>query len=194
MIGRLRGVLALKSVEGVLIDVGGVGYDLLVPTTTLDRLPPEGTPCALHVHTHVREDQITLFGFHDPAERALFRQLLTVSGIGPRLALACLGMPVEDLVRAIRDDDLRRLSALPGIGKRTAQRIVLELRDKLPILAGAQGVAPGRGGALGDVDSALRNLGYRPKDVDAVVARLAETGDAGFEELLRQALQQLNAG
>ncbi len=195
MIGRLRGTLASKSVDGVVIDVGGVGYDVLVPLTVLDRLPPEGGDCALMIHTHVREDQITLFGFQEAGERAIFRQLLGISGIGPRLALACLSLPGEELVRAIRDEDTKRLATLPGIGKRMAQRIVLELKDKLPALVGAIGAPPAAPKArpLEDLDSALRNLGYRPKDVETLVAQLADDAETlGFEDLLRKALQKLN--
>jgi Holliday junction DNA helicase RuvA len=194
MIGRLRGTLAHKGVEGLVVDVGGVGYDVLVPLSVLDRLPPEGRECHLAIHTHVREDQITLFGFSNVDERSLFRLLIGVSGIGPRLALACLGLPGEELARAIRSEDLKRLSSLPGIGKRTAQRLVLELKDKLPPVFGGATPAPApRAHALDDLESALRNLGYRPKDVEALVARLApEAPGLAFEELLRRALSALN--
>lgn len=196
MIGRLRGVLAHKSVEGVIVDVGGVGYDVLCPLTVLDRLPPEGEECALTIHTHVREDQITLYGFTRPEERAVFRLLLQVSGIGPRLALACLGgLTGEALVQAIRAEDTKRLSSIPGVGKRTAQRIVLELKEKVPALGAVEAApAAARSTHLDDLESALRNLGYRPKAVEQILGQLAgEAEGLDFEELLRRALQRLNA-
>jgi Holliday junction DNA helicase RuvA subunit/crossover junction endodeoxyribonuclease RuvC len=148
MIGRLSGTLVQKQVEAVVIDVGGVGYEVLCPLTVLERLPPEGATCVLSIHTHVREDQISLFGFSTPDERALFRQLIAVTGIGPKLAVACLsGLKAEAFARAVVDNDLKKLSGIPGVGKRTAERLVLELKDKLArtTLGGAAVPAPAHG-------------------------------------------------
>lgn len=193
MIGRLRGTVARKSVESVLIDVGGVGYEVLCPLTVLDRLPPEGSPATLAIHTHVREDQLTLFGFVDEDERGLFRLLTSVTGIGPRMALACLsGMNAEALTQALVDQDIKRLSTIPGVGKRTAERLSLELRDKVRFARPSTRPTPAAT-HLDDLDSALRNLGYKPKDVEVLIAGLREeAGELGFEALLREALRRLN--
>ncbi len=195
MIGRLRGTLAHKGVEGVLIDVGGVGYEVQCPLTTLDRLPPEGQACTLTIHTHVREDVLTLFGFGDAAERALFRSLTGVSGVGPKLALACLsGMDGPTLTNALAEGDVKRLSTIPGIGKRTAERLVLELKEKVGRSGMPGRPAPTAGGAvLADLESALCNLGYKPKDVEKLIAGLAaDAAGQSFEALLREALRRLN--
>ncbi|MCB9523330.1 MAG: Holliday junction branch migration protein RuvA [Myxococcales bacterium] len=196
MIGLLRGELAVKSPTAVVLDVGGVGYEVVCPLTVLDNLPPTGGRCTLVIHTHVREDQITLFGFATQDERALFRQLVAVSGIGPRLAVACLsGMTAEALIRALVDGDVKRLSSVPGIGKRTAERMVLELQEKVHPPAGSRAAAglPAPSPALDDLDSALRNLGYRAKDVESLIDGLrAEAPAMTFEQLLREALKRLN--
>jgi holliday junction DNA helicase RuvA len=193
MIGHLRGRLAHKSVDGIVVDVGGVGYEIFCPLTVLDRLPPEGQECVLSIHTHAREDQLALFGFIDRDERALFRMLTSVTGIGPKLGLTCLsGLSAGDLSTAIADADVKKLSSIPGIGKRTAERLILELKDKVGRVA-----TPGRprtGNAhLEDLDSALRNLGYRAKEVESLTAGLAkDAAGMDFEALLRLALQRLN--
>ena len=194
MIGRLTGTLAEKTVEAVLIDVGGVGYEVHCPLTVLERMPPSGATAALFVHTHVREDQIALFGFNSSEERALFRMLIAVTGVGPKLATVCLGgLPAETLARAIIDNDLKRLSSIPGIGKRTAERLVLELRDKLAKSGGVMTPrTPSTSGHLEDLQSALVNLGYRSNDVGLIIAALQkESPTASFEELLRLALKRL---
>lgn len=190
MIGRLEGKVLDKSAEGVLLGVGGVGYEVQCPLTVIDRLPRKGADCALSIHTHVREDQITLFGFATAAERRLFRQLIGVSGIGPRLGLACLsGLDAEALVNAIASADVKGLSRIPGIGKRTAERIVLELKDKVGGLPGRPAQA---GGLLADLESALGNLGYSARDVEKLVASLGEeAAQMDFESLLREALKRL---
>lgn len=196
MIGLLRGELAIKSPTAIVLDVGGVGYEVVCPLTVLDGLPPTGGLCTLVIHTHVREDQITLFGFATQDERTLFRQLVGVSGIGPRLAVACLsGLTAGDLTRALVNGDIKRLSSVPGIGKRTAERMVLELQEKVQPLAGAPKAAgaPAPSPALDDLDSALRNLGYRAKDVEKLIEGLrAEAAAMTFEQLLREALKRLN--
>lgn len=194
MIAHLRGRVLSKSPERVVLDVGGVGYELHVPVSTfyeLDRLE-EGAVAALHVHTHLREDAISLFGFWTETERQLFERLIAVSGIGPRLARVVLsGMAPADLVQAIAAGDLVRLSSIPGVGKKTAERMVLELRDKVRELAVPAAVAAGPGDE--DLVSALVNLGYRrPQAERAVVeARRAEP-EADFSDLLRASLKRLS--
>ncbi|MFN3201841.1 MAG: Holliday junction branch migration protein RuvA [Bradymonadia bacterium] len=195
MIGRIRGQLALKNVETIIVEAAGVGYEIHCPLTVLDRLPPEGEECTLSIHTHVREDQLTLFGFNDFEERALFRLLITVSGVGPRLAVACLsGLSADDLTGAILDENVKRLTGVPGIGKRTAERMILDLKEKLRkrTPSGRPAASPGAAPRLDDLESALRNLGYRPKDVESLIADLAkEAGNMTFEELLRESLKRL---
>ncbi len=196
MIGRLAGTLVQKQVEAVVIDIGGVGYEVTCPLTVLERLPPEGGTCVLSIHTHVREDQIALFGFSTGEERTLFRLLIAVSGIGPKLAVACLsGLKAEAFARAVVDGDLKKLSGIPGVGKRTAERLVVELRDKLAKLQ-LGGAAPTTAPAhhLDDLQSALCNLGYRVKDVETLVAEMSRSAvDQSFEGLLREALRRLSA-
>src|SRR5947199_10777909 len=142
MISYLRGALLEKHPNQVIVDVQGVGYELTIPVTTCSALPEAGSEVRLRVHTHVREDAISLFGFSTPAEKALFEKLISVSGIGPKLAVTVLsGLAASDLVAAIRAGDLQTLVRVPGIGKKTAERIVLELKDKLDFVAGAAAVA-----------------------------------------------------
>jgi holliday junction DNA helicase RuvA len=190
MIGRLKGVVAEKGPEGVLLDVGGIGYEVHCPLTVIDRLPRRGQETTLAIHTHVREDQITLFGFGDTEERGLFRQLIGVSGIGPKIGLACLsGMDAGSLSTAIASEDAKRLTTIPGLGKRTAERLILELKDKV----GAVAMPAHSGGQmLNDLESALRNLGFKTKDVDSLMAELAPQAESmSFEELLREALKRM---
>lgn len=190
MIGRLEGLVLDKSAEGVLVGVGGVGYEVLCPLTVIDRLPRKGATCTLSIHTHVREDQITLFGFADEAERRLFRQLIGVAGIGPRLALACLsGLDAEALAVAIANEDVKKLSSVPGIGKRTAERLIVELKGKVGVLPGRP---PTRTHHLDDLESALRNLGYKPREIEQLITDLGEdAARLDFESLLREALKRL---
>lgn len=193
MIGRLRGTVARKAVEGVLVDVQGVGYEVLCPLSVLDVLPRMGEPCTLSIHTHVREDQLTLFGFADEEQRGLFRMLIGVTGIGPRLGLACLSTMTPDVfAEAVAGEDVKRLSTIPGVGKRTAERLVLELRDKVRRVAGSGRAPTGGNLVLDELDSALRNLGYKPKDVEQLVGGLREEVEGkDFEALLREALRRL---
>lgn len=190
MIGRLEGLVIDKSAEGVLVGVGGVGYEVACPLTVIDRLPRKGATCVLSIHTHVREDQITLYGFSDESERRLFRQLIAVSGVGPKLALACLsGLDADALAVAIASEDVKKLSSVPGIGKRTAERLILELKGKV-------GIMPGRAVAkthhVDDLESALRNLGYKPREIEQLVVDLGEdAARLDFESLLREALKRL---
>jgi Holliday junction DNA helicase RuvA len=194
MIGLLRGQVLAKSPERVLLDVGGVGYELHVPVSTyleLERLA-DGEPARLYVHTHMRDDALSLYGFWSEQEKALFERLIAVSGIGPRLARVILsGMQPADLVGALAAGDVARLSSIPGVGKKTAERMVLELRDKV------QGLAAGMPGATAppddDLVSALVNLGYKRNPAErAVVAARRDLPDAEFPELLRASLKQLS--
>jgi holliday junction DNA helicase RuvA len=195
MIGRLTGTIVRKAVESVLIDVQGVGYEVVCPLSVLDVLPRVGEAAKVSIHTHVREDQITLFGFADEDQRSLFRTLVGVTGVGPKLALACLGtMTPDNFADAIATEDLKRLTGVPGVGKRTAQRLVLELREKLRRFAPSAGPAPSASTlALDELDSALRNLGYKAKAVDTLIEGLREdAADQDFEALLREALRRLS--
>ncbi len=194
MIAALRGRLAAKVVPRLVIDVHGVGYDVQVPLSTYARTCDIGEEIALHIHTHVREDQIALFGFASLLEQQVFERLLAVSGIGPKVALAVLsGIQPADLVTAVHTNDAARLTVIPGVGRKTAERIVLELRDRLPAAIGEPGDAPaGAGGIRADLLSALVNLGYPRPTVEKVVAAVAKAQpDATFEQALREALAQL---
>ena len=183
-----------------MVDVSGVGYDVLVPLSTFYTLGEPGADVALRIHTHVREDALTLYGFATTLEQELFERLIGVSGIGPKLALSVLsGIEPLELVRAIERGDLARLTAIPGVGKKTSERLVLELKDRLPRaqLAAAVGglTAPEEPVLRDDVLSALLNLGYhRPlaeRAVDAATKTFGATSDAGFERTLKQALREL---
>lgn len=201
MIARLHGRLADKEPNRVIVDVAGVGYDVAVPLSTYYTLGEPGSDVALRVHTHVREDTLALYGFSTGLELQIFERLIGISGIGPKLALAVLsGIDVTDLVRAVQAGDVGRLTAIPGIGKKTAERIGLELKDKLPkglieeTGAGPEPGAPGRA-LRQDLLSALSNLGYhRPLAEKAVEAALARTDSPAFETVLKQALRELARG
>lgn len=196
MIARLSGTLVEKHVQRIVIDVSGVGYEVLVPLSTFYAVGDAGATVVLRIHTHVREDALQLFGFVTSLEQTLFERLITVSGIGPKLALAVLsGIESGDLVKAIRAGDIARLTRTPGIGRKTAERLVLELKDRLPQAVEGVEEAPADAPASlrDDVLSALVNLGYQPhsveKTVDAALKR-DESGD--FETVLRQILRELS--
>jgi Holliday junction DNA helicase RuvA len=203
MIGRLTGKVIAQEPDGSLVvDVGGVGYELAAPLGTLGRArPDEAGRVTLFVHTHVREDALSLFGFADETERLAFRALLGVSNVGPKIAVAVLGaLPAAELARAIAKKDLSALTSISGIGKKIAERLLLELRDKLPILpvSGAtpspSHVAPARTG--GDDEERLRaaliNMGFRPAEADRAVGTLADRiPSTPMAELLREALALL---
>ena len=196
MIASLRGRLAEKHPSRLVIDVGGVGYDVQVPLSTFYGLGEPGTDVSLRVHTHVREDALSLFGFGTKLELDLFEKLIGINGVGPRMALAVLsGIEPPDLIRAIRQDDVVRLTAIPGVGKKTAERIGLELKDRLPkevALGGPEGASEPEGGDLRtDVLSALLNLGYRQPLAERAVERAVSASDGDFEQTLRQALREL---
>jgi Holliday junction DNA helicase RuvA len=189
VIAHLRGKLAQKDTARVIVDVNGVGYEVFVPLTTFSVLPDTGAEVSIDVHTHVREDLIALYGFSTRRERAIFEKLMTISGIGPKLAVTILsGGSVEDLVTAIKRSDLARLTAIPGVGKKTAERIVLELKDKLQDFA----EAPAKSSIEMDVLSALENLGYNRAMAEAALAR-ATNGEssAPFDVLFKRSLQIL---
>ncbi len=196
MIGRLTGRLASKAPDQVLLDVAGVGYLLHIPLSTFYELPAQESPASLWVHTHVREDALALYGFLTERERSLFLLLLGVTGIGPRVALTVLsGIPPAELVDALQKQDVRRLVAVPGVGKKTAERMVLELADKVASLPGeVPGKAPAAV-AADDVISALVNLGYRKAEAERAVDTTARAGaPADFGAFLKEALRRLTAG
>jgi holliday junction DNA helicase RuvA len=196
MIGQLRGRLAEKRPNQVLVDVGGVGYVVLVPLSTYAALGELHTEVTLLIHTHVREDALSLYGFVSSREKHLFELLLSASGVGPSLALKILsGMSVDELVPAIRGNDLARLTKIPGVGRKTAERMVVELKDKLEAVAieAERPAASSPAGVEADVVSALVNLGYEARIAEkAVEEARRESGTANFEKLLRAALQALS--
>ena len=192
MIGRLQGTIADKGMDSALIDVHGVGYEVMLPLGTLAGLPKTGESITLHIHTHVREDDIKLFGFETKNDRTAFQTMLKVSGVGPKLALAVLGaLSGRELAQVIGDSDTRRLSAIPGIGKKTAERMILELGGKLKTAVSGESGAPT--GMLSDLGSALQNLGFKPGQVDRVIGEIRGKGldVAPFEVALREALRML---
>lgn len=198
MIARLSGFVAEKTPSRIIVDVGGVGYDVLVPLSTFYGLGEPGAAVTLRIHTHVREDLIALYGFATPLEQDLFERLIAISGIGPKLALAVLsGIEPAELIRAVRTQDVMRLTGIPGVGKKTAERIGLELKDRLPAsLQAAAGPAPAASTPADqlrdDLLSALVNLGYqRPVAEKAVEKNLADRPDRRFEDALKDVLRVL---
>jgi Holliday junction DNA helicase RuvA len=195
VIARLAGTLVAKQVQRLVIDVGGVGYDVIVPLSTVYTLGEPGARVTLRVHTHVREDAIQLFGFGTELEQSLFERLVGVSGIGPRVAISVLsGIEPPELVRAISQGDVARLTRIPGVGRKTAERLVVELRDRLPELAGVETTAEAepRDEVRNDVLSALANLGYQRAAADKAVDKvLARDATREFEVVLREALRVL---
>jgi Holliday junction DNA helicase RuvA len=196
VIGFLRGVLIQKSPQEILLDVGGVGYKVLTPISTFCRLGELGAQAQLLIHTHVREDQFVLYGFNTSAELAFFEKLISVSGVGPKVALGVLsGIETADLVLAIRANDVARLTRVPGIGKKTAERLILELKDKIASFhADASGI-PVPSPKRNDLLSALANLGYSSAEAEkAGVEALRLHPDAPLGHLLREALRGLSRG
>jgi Holliday junction DNA helicase RuvA len=195
MIGSLRGKLIEKRPNVVLLDVGGVGYQVQIPLSTFAALGALHNEATLLIHTHVREDQFNLFGFFTSREKHCFELLISASGVGPSLALKILsGMGIEQLVPAIRKGDLAQLVQIPGVGKKTAERIVVELRDKLAAIDVPEAGKPATRSQLeSDVASALVNLGYDERSVEKAVEKARGTGDADFETLLRDSLQILGS-
>ncbi|MFL6464923.1 MAG: Holliday junction branch migration protein RuvA [Bryobacteraceae bacterium] len=196
MIGHLRGTVFEKNPNEVIVEAAGVGYEVVIPISTYTVLPNTGAPVSLRIYTHVREDALTLFGFATAEEKAVFERLISVSGIGPKLAITVLsGLATVDLVAAIRNGDVPRLVRIPGVGKKTAERMVLELKDKL---AGVEGSVPGDGAVAAgpalsvlerDVLSALQNLGCSRPAAEEAVRKVKERGaPEEFEPFFRAAM------
>jgi Holliday junction DNA helicase RuvA len=192
VIAHLRGKLARKEPARAIVDVHGVGYEVFIPLTTYTALPDAGAEVSIDVHTHVREDVIALYGFSTRRERSIFEKLMTISGIGPKLAVTILsGGSVEDLVGAIKRGDLARLTAIPGVGKKTAERIILELKDKLQDFVEMQP----KSGAEADVLSALENLGYNRALAESAMRRAVDgEREPVFDVLFKRSLQILTKG
>ena len=196
MIATLHGVLTEKNPSRLVVDVGGVGYEVSVPLSTFYALGEMGAEVDLRIHTHVRQETLSLFGFATRLEVDLFERLITISGVGPRLALAVLsGLEPPDLLRAIQNSDIVRLQGIPGVGKKTAERISLELKDKLPANVVDEGVTTDpendTEGIRNDVMSALLNLGYHRPLAERAVNEVLTDKLGTFEEALRQALREL---
>ena len=196
MIAQLRGKLIEKHPNQVILDVQGVGYDVTIPVSTFSALPDTGGDVLLRIHTHVREDALALFGFRSAEEKTVFEKLISVSGIGPKLAITVLsGLATEDLISAIQQGRVESLVRIPGVGKKTAERMVLELREKLEAISGDGAAAPRENATpLGDVEhdvlSALLNLGCGRPQAEAAIRKAKAAGDAAeFEPLFRKALE-----
>lgn len=206
MIAHLSGTLLAKQATSVIIDVSGVGYEVTIPVTTFYDLEEPGAQVSLRIYTHVREEALQLYGFKTARERELFTQLILVSGIGPKSAIAMLsGMSADEIITAIRTNNLARLTSIPGLGKKTAERLVIELRDKMTKLsspeleeqlaARAAGAAPSGDDVREDALSALVNLGYQRAAAEkAITHAMQEGGDLSVELLLRRALRTLSKG
>ncbi|UQY33885.1 Holliday junction branch migration protein RuvA [Pseudomonas fulva] len=198
MIGRLRGTLAEKQPPHLILDVNGLGYELEVPMTTLYRLPPVGEPLTLHTHLVVREDAHLLYGFFEKRERELFRELIRLNGVGPKLALALMsGLEIDELVRCVQAQDTAALVKIPGVGKKTAERLLVELKDRFKAWEAVPGMAPlvvepHAGGAVSsaenDAVSALISLGYKPQEASRAVSAVKEDG-LSSEDMIRRALK-----
>jgi len=200
MIGRICGTLIQKQPPQILVDVGGIGYEIQVPMTTLFQLPDLGDPVTVLTHFVVREDAQLLYGFVDESDRTLFRQLIKVNGVGPKLALTILsGMDSASFVRCVQRDDISALVALPGVGKKTAERLLVEMRDKLKDwLAAAEDTSPNAPGdpvsapatdIVADAEGALIALGYKPQEAGRMVSAVNDESIDDSEELIRRALK-----
>jgi|TARA_Y100001951_G_scaffold31907_2_gene24990 Holliday junction DNA helicase RuvA len=198
VIGRLRGTLAEKQPPHLLLDVNGVGYELEVPMTTLYRLPAQGETVTLHTHLVVREDAHLLYGFYEKRDRELFRELIRLNGVGPKLALALMsGLEVDELVRCVQAQDTAALTKVPGVGKKTAERLLVELKDRFKAWESIPAIAPlvvepqlaqAVSSAENDAVSALISLGYKPQEASRAVAAVKEDGMSS-EDLIRRALR-----
>ena len=206
MIAHLSGTLLAKHATSVIVDVGGVGYEVTIPVTTFYDLGEPNTPVRLRIYTHVREEALQLFGFRTERERELFTLLISVSGIGPKSAVAMLsGMNADEIVMAIRTNNYARLTSIPGVGRKTAERLVIELRDKMAALsspaleqeiaAGADGAPQSEDALREDTLAALLQLGFpKPAAEKAITNATQEGGDLSVETLLRRSLRQLSKG
>lgn len=187
MIGRVRGVVVQRGPGLVVVEAAGVGYEIAITPRGLSELPPLGEEAVVHTHLHVREDQQALYGFLSEHERDIFRVLLGASGVGPKLAMAILAtLPPAELRRAVGADDVSALESVPGVGKRTAQKLILELRPRLDL---GDGELPGDGGGLAEVRAALESLGFGAPEIREALRDVA--ADASTEDVLQQALQAL---
>ena len=195
MIARLTGTILDLKTDRIVLDVHGVGYELAIPLGTFSALPPAGEKAVLHVHTHVREDALQLFGFATPQEKYVFELMISVSGIGPKVALTVLsGLPLPELVGAIASQNVRLLSTIPGVGKKLAERLGLELKEKLAAfgLSGAAGAASSKTTVVEDAIGALQNLGYKALQAEqAVESAVRSVGAADLNKILSAALKSL---
>jgi holliday junction DNA helicase RuvA len=195
MIAHIRGRLLSKHPNQAIVEAAGVGYDLTISVPTFSDLPAPGGEVALHIHTHVREDALALYGFLRQSEKQIFEKLISVSGIGPKLAITILsGMPADEMAGAIRGNDVAKLTRIPGIGRKTAERMVLELRDKLPKEAfGEPATLPSITPVEDDVLSALMNLGYQRAAAERALTSVSRNGKAAsFEVMFRESLATLS--
>jgi Holliday junction DNA helicase RuvA len=194
VIGQINGQLAQKLPGEIIVDVGGVGYQIFIPLNVFYRLPEIGAPVRLQIHTHVREDALQLFGFQDAGEKQIFLLLTGVSGIGPKLALNILsGIPAEDLARALKEGDEVRLLATPGVGKKLAERMIVELKDKFATLGPPSSVRPEIASQLElDAISALMNLGYKKPEAEKTVREVLKTGEHSLANLLKEVLRRMS--
>jgi Holliday junction DNA helicase RuvA len=204
MIAHLSGILLTKQATSVILDVGGVGYEVTIPISTFYELEEPGSKVQLRIYTHVREDALQLYGFKTARERELFLRLISVSGIGPRLGITLLsGMSADEMIASIRTNNLARLTLIPGVGRKTAERLVMELRDKIAVLSSPEleeefgeqpgtPVAPTEEAVRSDALSALVNLGYQRSAAEkAITAAIVEGGEISVESILRRALRRL---
>lgn len=195
MIGYLKGTLIDKKPSSVLMDVNGVGYLVNIPVSTFYDLPEEGSPLSLFIYTHVREDILALYGFRTTREKVLFEKLIGVSGIGPRMAIAFLsGMTADELIPAIQRQDILKLTTIPGVGRKTAERVALELREQIPALLSDAAQAAQAKPMQEDLISALVNLGYHRTQADRAVKKVLDDAkpDSSFETLLKNSLQMIS--
>ena len=192
MIASLKGAVLSKKPEGIIVDVGGIGYHVSIPLCSLGDIPEPGEDVFLHTYTHVREDALQLFGFLSEEEKKVFTSLLGISGIGPKLGLAILsGMPVTRFVESVQNEDVALLSTIPGLGKKTAARLILELKGKLPSLETEETGTAGAGSASEDAISALVNLGYKKPSAEKAVSEAVNKGADSVEGIIREALKYL---
>jgi len=196
VIAQISGTLAQKIPGEVIVDVAGVGYQVLIPLSVFYQLPEIGAPLSLQIYTHVREDALQLFGFLDLAEKQMFVLLIGVSGIGPKLAINILsGITAAELKRALREGDQNRLVAIPGVGRKLAERLIVELKDRMATLAPVEaetGRADGASQLVLDAVSALVNLGYKKPDAEKLVREVVKRGAESLESVLKESLRHLS--
>ena len=195
MIASLKGTVLTKRPEGVIVDVGGVGYHLSVPLCSLTDIPEPGETVFMHTYTHVREDALQLFGFLNEKDREVFTTLIGISGIGPKLGLTILsGMPAERFVETVQNEDITMLTTIPGLGKKTASRLVLELKGKLPSLDPGEASSSRTSQEASDAISALVNLGYKKQFSEKAVETAVLDGAGSIENIIMEALKNLSEG